>query len=202
MGLCIERPSISMNTCTHSVDCLAQCSAPAGLGKYLDSRLQTKCAHWPPSPQARVAEQLVRGGAETGKLARLWLRLRLRRCGSERRLTTLVIPRSPATKDTEPLCHVWGRLSVHGRLPWPFLERRSPGHRTIWQTRRSSQYGRPLCQAQNTFSKRADVCCSLWDPTARLAPQGQRGEPGMARRGGRDKQGCEGNGGRNRILRS
>ena len=88
-----------LDTCTHSVDCLAQCSAPAGLGKYLDPGLQTKCAQWPPSPQARVAQQLVRGGAETGKLAGLWLRLRCRRCGSERRSTTLVIPRSPATRD-------------------------------------------------------------------------------------------------------
>ena len=177
MGLCIERPSISMNTCTHSVDCLAQCSAPAGLGKYLDSGLQTKCAQWPPSPQARVAEQLVRGGAETGKLARLRLRLRCRRCGSERRSTTLVIPRSPAARDTEPLCHVWGRLSVHGRLPWPFLERRSPGHRTMWQTRRSSQYGKPLCQAQDTFQKERTSAAACGTPRRGSRRRGSEENP-------------------------
>ena len=78
-----------------------------------------------------TAKRLLPQGAEAGKLAGLWLRLRCRSRGSGRRSTTLVIPRSPETRDTGPLCHVWGRRLVHGRLRRPLLERQSPGHRTM-----------------------------------------------------------------------
>ena len=136
----------------HGAQAQCSCKALAGLRKHFDAGVNTKCAQWPPAPQARVAElsdcpgrrqgrrQLVGGGtakrllppgAEAGKLAGLWLRLRCHSRSSGRRSTTLVIPRSPETKDTEPLCHLWGRRLVHGRPRGPFLERQSPGHRTM-----------------------------------------------------------------------
>ena len=101
--------------------------------------------------------RLLPPGAEAGKLAGLWLRLRCCSRSSGRQSTTLVTLRSPKTKDMEPLCHVWGRRLVHGRLRGPFLERQSPGHRTMWQTRPSPKKANHSARPRTRFQK-GEVC--------------------------------------------
>ena len=41
---------------THGAHAHCSCKALAGLRKHFDAGLNTKCAQWPPAPQARVAE--------------------------------------------------------------------------------------------------------------------------------------------------
>jgi len=112
------------------VGCLTQCSAAAGLGKRLCVWVHTRCAHRPPSPQAKVAEDsdcpgCRRGRKQVAKLplplgggaGKLRLRLRRRGCGSERRSRQVVIPRSPASRDTQPSCQAWGACWCRGGCP-------------------------------------------------------------------------------------